>query len=414
VLRQLPPELAGRPDVVAAVDAELARAFAPEPGARHPTVTVLFEAIERALSALGSTPSIPPNRPSGRVVVSPSSPPATTDLPLDTTVRAEVSHRPSGATAPLGPSAPPPGRDVGRAESLAWRCLTGPLASGMPRAIAVASGGERAVAFGSRGPMQWARGQWSALEVPLRLDASAARAATWWGESLVFATASGFVHSVEPGLPAASWAVDPAVSLRSVHADASGVIVAGERSTPGGPVGVLGEVSFARTVGSVHLIDVAAAGPLRAAIRFAGGILACSDGGALAMVRPGQPARVMQACAAPLTALMATVDGMAVAVGGGGFVFRVSPALDAKLEAIQTTRDLHTVARGPDGTIWCGGDAGRVLRRGDSGWARVGAGETSARVLALGVAPQRLLAFCDDGSVFEGMAMPRPGEWRPW
>jgi len=113
---------------------------------------------------------------------------------------------------------------------------------------------------------------------------------------------------------------------------------------------------------------------------------------------------MIRPCAPPLTALVAAPDGSAAAVGGGGFAFRIVSPLVAQLEAIQTTRALFTLARGPDGTLWSAGEAGRVLRRTPEGWIRVDADGVGVRIVALHVNPQRLLVFCDDGTVFEGTA----------
>jgi serine/threonine-protein kinase len=65
----LPKELAERPDVVAALDAELARALSPEPEERHGTVTGLFGGIEKAVAGLGNTPGMAARQPSGGIVV---------------------------------------------------------------------------------------------------------------------------------------------------------------------------------------------------------------------------------------------------------------------------------------------------------------------------------------------------------
>jgi hypothetical protein len=82
----------------------------------------------------------------------------------------------------------------------------------------------------------------------------------------------------------------------------------------------------------------------------------------------------------------------------------VWPTLETQLESVQTTRDLHALARGPDGTVWTGGAACRVLFREHSGWTRVGAvgGADSVTVLALRATERHVLAFCDDGTVLDG------------
>jgi serine/threonine protein kinase len=80
VLAAVPPELAERPDVVAEVDVELARALSPEPEQRHATVTELLAAIEKALSPLVSTPSVTESRPNAGIVVRAVDPPGEDDV----------------------------------------------------------------------------------------------------------------------------------------------------------------------------------------------------------------------------------------------------------------------------------------------------------------------------------------------
>jgi hypothetical protein len=142
---------------------------------------------------------------------------------------------------------------------------------------------------------------------------------------------------------------------------------------------------------------------LHAAVRYGGGILACGDAGSLVLLKNSETPKLVRVCEADLWAVLTPPDGPAVAVGGGGFVFRVWPTLEFKLDAIQTTRDLFCVARGPDGKLWCAGAGGRILRRESDHWMRVGAG-AEGRIRALQVNGHRVLAFCDDGSAFEGVA----------
>jgi len=401
---RLPRELAERPDVVAAVDAELSRALSPEPGARHPTAGALFEAIERALLALGSTPSIPPRRPSGGVVVRSSNPPGE-DPALATTMSAQTRN-----SAPPAVAAPPmraPGsfpRDVARATALAWRRVTEPIAPGEFRAITVSFLGGRAAALGTHGAALWMQGRWNALQLPAGVDPASCRAFAWLDERLFVAGVGPHVVAIERnGWPATTWQIDvPSVTFRGVFADASGVLLAGERATPAGPQGVVAEIPWDAPS---RATDIPGCGSLLAAARFAGGLLACGEGGTIVLDRrDGNPPLMIRPCAPPLTALVAAPDGSAAAVGGGGFAFRIVSPLVAQLEAIQTTRALFTLARGPDGTLWSAGEAGRVLRRTPEGWIRVDADGVGVRIVALHVNPQRLLVFCDDGTVFEGTA----------
>jgi serine/threonine-protein kinase len=79
VPERLPSELRSRPDVVSLLDAELARALSPEPSERHPSVTDLFDGLERGLSALG-VPTSDPRLVRG-ASVGPSAPPAMSSAP---------------------------------------------------------------------------------------------------------------------------------------------------------------------------------------------------------------------------------------------------------------------------------------------------------------------------------------------
>jgi serine/threonine-protein kinase len=390
---RLPRELAGQPQCIALVDAELARALAPEPSARHASATEFFEAIEGALIRLGNTPSIPPRPSAGPIVIRPSAPPSTESPALADTLHAESPR----ASAPPG-DAPTP-------ESLAWRCLTAPLTSRAFRAISVAPTGEIAAGLGSRGPAWWHQGRWMPLDVPTGVDAATIRVAAWYGERLLMAGAAPIVLGFEPGRPPAVWPIDsPGVCFKGLSADGAGTVLAGERATASGPVGVVGELPLApRGHHRWGLVEVAGARGLGAVVRVSGIMIACGDDGVIAAVRAGVAPRVVHACAPPLVALADAGDGSAVAVGGGGFVFTVRPDLTFRLEAVQTTRDLFTVTRAPDGTMWCAGDGGRILRRRGENWARVPADGVEARVLALRASSARVLAFCDDGSVFEGI-----------
>ena len=401
---RLPRELADRPDVVAAVDAELSRALSAEPADRHPTATVLFEAIERALLALGSTPSIPPKRPSRGILVRSSRPPGD-DPALDKTVSAQTRQSVPPIMAPAtirGPGSFP--RDVAKATALAWRRVTDPIAPSEFRAISVSFAGGRAAALGTHGAALWMQGRWNALPLPPDMDPASARAFAWLDERIFVAGVGPHVVALERNGPPTRWYVDaPSATFHGVFADASGVLLAGARPTPAGPQGLVAEI---RWNAPPRTTDIPGCGSLCGVVRFAdGGVLACGEGGALAMVRhDGYPPQVIHPCAPSLRALIAAPDGSAAAVGDGGFVFRIASPLAAELEAIQTTRALLALARGPDGTLWCAGEAGRVLRRTGTGWTRVDADGVGMRVIALHATAQRVLVFCDDGSAFEGTA----------
>jgi serine/threonine-protein kinase len=408
VMQALPPELAERPDVVAALDVEMARALSPEPSQRHPTVTDLYTAIEGALEALSNAPSLPLGRPSAEIIIRASALPAplSEDPGIVPTVRAGSVGKVAPATrAPRPTTASGASIDTSTAVFFTWQCVTTSLGAGTFHAIAVSSAGGRAVALGAQGPVQWTRGQWARLDVPAGVDTSPVRAVGWLEDSVLLAGASSIVVAIEPGAPPKTWKIDaPGVSFHGIFADPAGVVLTGERPVAAVPTGVVAEILLGTRGGSAWgLTDVPGTGPLRAGVRLGPGILACGDGGMLASVpSSGDRPRARKVCEPQLVAVTALEDGTAAAVGGGAFTFRVWPTLDVQLEGTQTQRDLFALAQGPGGAVFSAGASGRVLRREARGWIRVGADGTSGRVLALHASGHRLLAFCDDGSVFEG------------
>lgn len=233
------------------------------------------------------------------------------------------------------------------------------------------------------------------------------RAVATFDELTVVAGASPFVVAISPQAAApAIWRFDsPGLIFHGAYADVVGVVLVGERAMPTGPVGVVVEIPRgASGANAPRFVDVHGSGPLRAATRLGSGILACGDAGTLVLAPHGTAPHIVQVCQPPLFALLAMTDGTAITVGGGGFVYRVWPTLEARLDAIQTTRDLFTLSRAPDGTLFCGGAAGRVLRRDTPGWVRFGGNAGEGRVRALHVSGSRVLAFGDDGAVVEAVA----------
>ena len=84
--------------------------------------------------------------------------------------------------------------------------------------------------------------------------------------------------------------------------------------------------------------------------------LACGDAGALVLLRPtGVPKRV-SACEAPLNALVSlSATGLPRRSGTVVMCSLIWPSLETQLELlIQTTKDLFALTRGADGTVWTG------------------------------------------------------------
>ena len=273
--------------------------------------------------------------------------------------------------------------------------------------IAVNASGDAAIAAGPKGPLRWDLHGWSPIELP-SLEPGAVRAVGWLDDAMVFAGASPFVVAVSPRWAPGVWRFDaPGVTFHGVYADATGILLAGERPGPSGVIGVLGEIPFGDGV-VPRVIDVYGGSALRAVSRCGGMIVACGDGGAVVQSVPGPSPRLVRVCEASLHALVTYPDGTAVTVGGGGFALQVSPNLEARLEPVQTTRDLFALTRSANGTLFAGGAAGRLLRRDAEGWVRIGGRDSDGAVRAVHATWSRVLAFADDGAVLRG-----PGEVAP-
>jgi len=410
VMENLPRELLARPDLIAALDAELARALSPRPEDRHDTALEFHSQIEIVLSALSMAPSVAP-----RPLTRSSMPP-----PIAEIISARVSLHPepevlaadavdasplSGASSLDRQSFPPPSASSrGR---LGWRIVNpGVVADGM-LAIAVAPSGAAAIGAGPYGLARWDGAGWMRLDAHASLGANidplSFRAAAWFEGNAVFAGASPVVVGVSADGVVDMWQFDrPGLVFHGAWADATGVLLVGECTAPQGVVGVIAKMPLRGRAGAQRVRDIPGCGPLRAVTRLGSSVLACGDGGAVVLLDAAGKPRVARICGARLSAVLALDDGTATVVGEGAFVFRVQETLEAKLEAIQTTRDLFSLAMGTDGTIWCGGDEQRVLVRKVNRWARMGSLEGIARVRAIHAGPSGVLAFCDDGAVLAG------------
>jgi serine/threonine protein kinase len=411
VSKHVPPELADRLDIVAALDAELARALSPNPSERHGTVMEFHDGIERALTSLSATPSMPQSAVGGVVVRASAPPPASRESGrMGRAKTLSADETPVLAAPPTERAGNPDSRASGVTRPgdslIVWRMRSAPVGVGALMGITVAPLGDAAVGAGPHGTARWDGRTWGRLDVPGGHDPRAFRATAWLGGTVFLAGASPTVLAIAPDLSFGMWRFNvPGVVFHSAIADANGILLTGERMTQSGVTGILAEIPLGARGGlPLRVMDVVGCGPLRAAGRLATGVLACGDGGVLVFATDGNPLRVARVCDAPLHAVLPFGPDTAIVVGGGGFTFRVSSNLDAQLEAVQTQRDLFALARGPNGIGWCGGAEQRVLTRGAGGWARSGSLPGSARVTALHVTTPRVLAFTDDGSVLEGSA----------
>jgi serine/threonine-protein kinase len=403
-LERLPAELAERPDVVALLDAEIARALSKEPSARHAGAIELHEAVERTLSALAAMPSIPQAPARAGISVSPAVTPqayksSAATLPADELADGgylAAAGPPPRATRPEATSAAPSGADV------AWRVVTPASWTTKLDAIAVSPMGDAAVGIGRAGAAAWNGVAWTSITLPRAMEPRAVRAVAWLGRHSVWAGASPIVVAVGPEGATSAWRFErDGVTFHGAYADEEGILLAGERSAPDAPIGVVAEIALGSAGSSPGLVEVPAAGPLRAVARSDRSLVACGDAGALVRIVERAPPSVVRACDASLLAMTTFVGGSAAVVGRGGFAFRIGSSLDFELEPVQTMRDLHAVTRAPDGVAWCGGAERRVLRRDSTGWVRIGADAGTGVVRALCARADRVLAFVDDGTVLE-------------
>lgn len=397
--------MAARADVVAALDVVLLRALASEPGERYPSVTDFHDAVEAAFRgfdsgvsfALGDLPPLSRAPVEMRRAAN-----AETVLAADTLLTSPpaFSFPPSQGPTSAAPSGPADG------PLQHWQMIANPSWPRALRALAVSSESGHVAAVGPDGLGYWNGRGWARLALPSDVAPETLEAVAWLGTHIVIAGASPVIRVRAPDTTYASFVYNlPGIAFHGAFADSTGVLLAGERTTPAGRIGVLAMLTV-QSGGALSLawVDVPTAGPLRAVTREGRLVFACGDAGALAVMQGGHLTST-NVCGPPLLALHPTPDGSVVAVGGGGYAFRVYRTLDTRLEAVQTTRILCAIGAGPDGALYAGGEDRRVLKWTQAGWVRAGAsaGVQGAFIRALVGAPDRVLAFCDDGSVLEGL-----------
>jgi serine/threonine-protein kinase len=415
----LPRGLQTRPDAVAAIDAELARAMSPEPSARHETVTSFWERVDRTLGSMrDSTAPIGPGSGVIRVGV------AREDAPLSAAATMFADSDPSKTAVMLEPPAElrasvrvPAAAPASRSAQWTWRMVTPTMRAGAVRAASFARAGEGVAAVGSAGILMWSDGHWTKVAAD-SIDASRVRGLAWAGADVIAVGELSLVARVRAQGGVAMWsAAAPDIAHNAAHVDADGTAtIVGERpDVRGGASSTHATIVVANETSVPSIVDVANIARLRSVTRVgARTFIACGDGGMLVAFENGAVTATSKACAADLTAIAALPDGSAVVAGKGGFVFQVWPDLKVKLEAIQTTRDLFTVAVDGTGCAWTGGAQARVLRRGTNGWVRVGAdivtsespvpsrAAPSSSIVSLWASTARVVAVCDDGAVLEG------------
>jgi serine/threonine-protein kinase len=420
VAEGLAPELAGKPEVIEALDAQLARALAADPAERHASVQDYWQNVEPLLRAVGApkTSQTPyPNAPLPFASTEHVAPPAAverrpiTNAPITPkrTSSAPAMTPPRLSGAPVSRFRPSDGAASNPA-AWAWRVASASLAPGAVRAAVFAADGESLVAIGPSGLARFDQA-WGAMAAPASLDLRHVRGMRWLpGGDLLLFGARALAARLAPSGACDSWAVpDREITFLGACVEDTGTTtLVGER-----PTRTSTRPQSANTIGALAqfvndrlslVSDASSCTRLRGVTRLAGGTyLACGDWGSLVRLELGVAEHVGSVCGGHLSSIEAVDDGGAVTVGVGGHALYVTPRLDAHLEAVQTTRDLLALTIGEDGAAWAGAAQARLLRRTNGAWVRMsGDVGIAPAVVAIWAGARHVRAICDDGAILEG------------
>jgi serine/threonine-protein kinase len=405
VASSLAPDLADRPDLVAAIDREIARATAPDPGDRHATIFEFWDIVDPLMRAAadrigGGTARIAAQR----VPSSDALPAVRASMPAPGQAM-QPSVMPQPSMPPIQPSmqpgAPMP-QGSSRPESFApgsVRVVSSGLLPEAARAISVAPHARIAFALTRSGLFRFEGGQWRPLASPgVDLAGITGLLATPAGEVVLYGE-RGVLVGVGPEGAVQRWAsAVPEVTWTAASLHPTEILLVGEM--PGRRTSLLGFLRPGQPLVK-QTLDVPA--KLMAAARLAGGaVLVCGESGELFTVGAGGPQPIAWGRTGHLYAVAAAPDGGAHVVGSGGHALLVTPGREARLEPVETTRDLLCVAAAPNGTAIAGGAAARLVRRSGKGWVRIPLpGHVQSAVRAVQIGPSGLLAVLDDGVVIE-------------
>ena len=368
----VPRELRDRPDLTASIDREIGRALSADPAMRHRTIRELWNNLEPLLVEAGQRG---PNS---------ADDPAAFDVGLPAPVPAVAAPMPE------------------------WHITGRPLTGERLRAAVIAGDRHSIVAIGAHGLYHFARGVWSAMQLPAGVDPRAVRGVirSPKGDLILFGDGGLALHVSRAGVAERFPINDRDLTLLGAHADEQGVVFVGERASRA--VGVLIELPIAS---SVSLRSLDACPRLHAVTRLAGGtLLVCGTHGSLVEIAGPRERTIPWGRTGHLYAATATPDGGAFAVGSGGHALRVSPPATliagppiATLEAVQTTRDLGGLALDDDGSAWAVGGAARLLHRRGTVWTRIPL-DPAAQGLLVAVRARRegITVLGEDGMVLEG------------
>ncbi len=396
----LPRELRARPDLVRAIDVELGRATAADPGQRHSGVFDLWARLEPLLREAMSS-----DRASG----------AFADVARGSSDRLSATSRERQLSSPeLGSR----GAETAASQPRAFSVTGQPLRDDVLVKAAFAPEDGTIYGLGKRAVHAFARGAWTELSLPGLPSADAIKsiARLTNGETLVVGTAGLAIALSRGGGGRRLISPDPEVTWLGAHTDDGDIVLVGERRIERSrTVGVIAEIGARDTL--VRNIDGTAR--LVAVTRTASGtFVACGSHGSLVHVLPaslatsfpGRPAQqeIPWGRTGHLSAICRSFDGGAFAVGTGGHALSIRPPgpqgfgtpLEAILENVHTTRDLHAVALDDRGTPWAGGGQGRLLVRDGERWMRFPADATDSAVIALSMRNHPVFV-AEDGTVVE-------------
>ncbi len=364
----LAPELAGRADLIAAIDRELTRALSADPDQRHATVEELWAAIEESLRQA--------ERPFG----------STARLAAGPRSKAPGSAPSAAAVAP-----------VTRAPDV--RVVSSSLLPETARAIAFAPDGHTAYALGRTALFRFRGGVWAHVVLPAGFDTAALTGllVSPAAEVVLFGQ-RGALFGLSPDGSLRPWAAaDPDLSWVGGVVERSEILLVGTSAIRRVPV-----VGILRQGGSLSTATVEGSSRLLAATRLeSGNILACGEAGELAVLGAGPARGLPWGRTGHLFALARTDDGVHI-VGTGGHALLVARDLGVRLEPVQTTRDLFCVTA-EGGQVLAGGTEGRLVRRTPSGWTRVPLPkEATGTVRAITIGDTHFTCAHDDGLVVAG------------
>ena len=447
----IPHELRDRPDLLAAVDREIARSVHADPAHRHPTIRELWERVEPLLrdaasrggysedatfdgsgsggfpgfsmpGHVGSSPVVSPipGQPiagdggrHGAPVIAPHSPPvpamgavvALQHSPSAPPVRG--SHIRASAAPEVAPGSGPTGSGT-------WRMIGRPMPGERLRGAVVAPDGRSIVAVGARGLYHFARGVWSTMALPPRLEPRTLRGAVRLvsGELLVYGEAGLVLALATSGSAEALHLPDRDITLLGAHADRGGLVLVGERlSRPGGVFVHFRRPEHAQRWELAEILNVPFTTRLHAVTRVQPTVfLACGVRGDLVEIAEGVSRDVPWGKTGHLYSAISAGDGIAFAVGSGGHALHLEKKDDrvtrATLEAVQTTRDITAVTLAPDGSPWAVGGQARLLHRkalAQPVWARIALDPIAqGSLVGVSLRPDGITVLGEDGLVLEG------------